>query len=513
MDKFDQWYNKKLDEQDVAYSESSWETFSQQLNQLPGSKKRRRPFIFIWILAFCVIAGAGSIFVWQAFNSPSTGQDVLISTEEENAPVSPASNDKADESVNENGSSQPLASSPVREPSAENLKAAVISSGRKSNIMSGKKEVTAKHSQLKQKTASDKSLASQKNVESLKMESASPEAGTSQALNENTNDANRMTSTDGKSSEKSAGVVVSNQEGEASEGSGLRLPAEPAIMVPASVDAMSVSEQMIEAQVVDPLAVELKSLEQNSLVLPQHSFINNDLSSLEPTIVACCTYKGWSHQVELGAQFFPGVNEGSRFFTGLQAAYHLQYRWAQRWSASAGAGLVQRWGNFGGFQDSPQDIYTSQKVRRGYLLVPTSATYLQVPLMLNFHAGKHLISAGIRTHLLLGVKGQLDEYLLQRNGQQADLSFNSNTVNTGWINESGFRSIVPEYILAYSYQLNTHWAVSVSAAWMPNGIAFAEKTEDSQNLYESLVAQSGTKQQPFLLEDKWQAGVSLRYKF
>lgn len=513
MDKFDQWYNKKLNEQEVAYSESSWDSFSQQLNQLPGSRKRRRPFIFIWVLALCVIAGAGSMYAWQANNNPASEQDILISTEEENTPVNPASNNKDDESINGKNASEPLATNETQETTAENSKAAIVDDGTEPVKTGNKNALVSQNAQQKQKSSTERSQASQKYTSSLEKEAVNPEALTSQALNEHANSENNKSLTEAKSSEKSSSVAVNTREVKTSENSPQGLPNEPAITSQASVNAMAVSDPKIGSQVVDPLAVELKSLEQSSVALPQSSLLLNDLSSLEPAIVECCPFKGWSHHVELGAQFFPGVNEGSRFFTGLQAAYHLQYRWAQRWSASAGAGVVQRWGNFGGFQDSPQDIYTSQKVRRGFLLVPTSATYLQVPLMVNFHAGKHVISTGIRTHLLLGVKGQLDEYLLRRNDQQENLSFNSNTVNTGWINESGFRSIVPEYMLAYSYHLSSHWAVSVSAAWMPNGIAFAEKTNENQDILASLVADSGSKQQPFLLEDKWQAGISLRYKF
>ncbi len=515
MDKFDQWYNKKMDEQDVAYSESSWDSFSQQLNQLPGSRKRRRPFMYIWVLALTLIVGAGSIFAWQAFNNPGINQEILISTEEEDSNAIPATKSESDEAVKENNSGQPLAANILpesTEKSSINHSGQSLKGSMKERNSEGL-ESSSKHS--KGKPESQKALAVQKGESGLISEEARNEnlVSTGKDLKENASD--QIGRTDASSVERPSNVTEIKANVVSSETSDAKLVSSSDKSTEIFENSSLVADHSAGQHVLAPLNIEIKSLEQESMDLPKSALLMSDINSMSPTIVECCPFKGWSHNVEIGAQFFPGINEGSRFFTGLQGAYHLQYRWAQRWSASAGAGVLQRWGSFGGFQDSPQDIYTTTKVRRGFLLVPSSATYMQIPAMVNFHAGKHIISAGVRTLFLLGIKGQLDQYQVQRSGNEADLSFNSNTVNRGWINDSGFRSIVPEYMLSYSYQLNKHWSVSFSGAWMPNGIAFAEKTDENPDILESLTAgsQSSSGQQPFLLEDKWQVGMALRFKF
>lgn len=512
MDKFDQWYNKKMDEQDVAYSESSWDSFSQQLNQLPGSRKRRRPFMFIWILALTLIVGAGSIFAWQAFNNPGINREILISTEEEDSNAIPAIKSESDEAVKENNNRQPLAANILPESSDNNY------SGQSSNSsMNGRnsEDLNSSAKQIKRKPASQKALAFQKGDSDLISKEARNENLDSDGKDLKGNASDQIGMTEASFVERPSTVTEIKANVVSSEASDVQSVSSSDRSTETFENASLASVQTAGRDALAPLNIEIKSLEQESMDLPKFALLMNEINSLSPPIVECCPYKGWSHNVELGAQFFPGINEGSRFFTGLQGAYHLQYRWALRWSASAGAGVLQRWGSFGGFQDSPQDIYTTTKVRRGFLLVPSSATYLQIPAMVNFHAGKHIISAGVRTLFLLGIKGQLDQYQLQRSGNEADFSFNSNTVNRGWINESGFRSIVPEYMLSYGYQLNKHWSVSVSGAWMPNGIAFAEKTAGNLDILDSLTAatDSGGGQQPFLLEDKWQVGMALRFKF
>lgn len=513
MDKFDQWYNKKMDEQEVAYSESSWDSFSQQLNQLPGSKKRRRPFMYLWVLALSVIIGAGSIFAWNASESKGFRQEVLNSKNgNNNAEDIPGAKSKSHEDVYEN-ISEPLAANPLSEsPSASSEtdvhKIDRFPEGVNKSISfksaANQKSVDSVSAKMSDNQNHDSDIQIKSDIERPQVTSGNKKSDTSfiglvnadmhpskVMKEENLFKASALTS------EESAmdGTEVLEKSSGTSEGNGLAV---------ARADFLEIA----------PLSNEIKLLEYTSLSLRVPEKGTEIVSDISPTIINCCLFKKWTHHAELGAQFYPGVNQGSRFFTGLQSAYHLQYRWAQRWSASAGAGVLQRWGSFGGFQDSPQDIYTTTRVRRGFLLVPTSATYIQVPTMVNFHAGRHNIGAGIRTLFLVGVKGQLEEYQLQRDAMQSDFSFNSNTVNKGWINESGFRSLVPEFLLSYSYQLSSHWSVSVNGGWMPNGIVFGDKSNENFDLIESLTASiPNDTQQPYLLEDKWQIGIALRYKF
>lgn len=516
MEPFDSWYKDQINKQEIQYNEADWNSLQSALDQMDSGRKRRRWGWLWWITGLSVLLVGGLVgtgYLLSGKDKPDQPDQSATPAIAVQAPYDREADAKLP------GSSAEPSSGIAGDPGATgDRQDAGPASGERERIPSADRATGQLASAgLGAKQDNNHERPGQK-VTEMKRGAGNPDranrTGGASVASVQTDVSSDTESRQPDNRHAGSGAIV------ATDGT-VRTKAEETAGKPAH----SGPEDLYTRPAAEPIATGVEPVYADAdplmpLILPFGEF-THDMTIVLPEVEAQGTSAriskspavSWAHGPSAGVLLYPATQEG-RLFIGGQAAYELSCRIGSVISIQSGLGALYRAGNFGYYVDSPQDIYGVTKTRQGFRLIPTAAYYAQIPVLVAAHAGNHQIGAGVRVLGLLATRGKLVDYRYEVSAADAKLSYESSTIQSGFIEVPGFKRWMAEWTLRYGYTMHNRWTAFVSAGWIPGGLA---NNSVPLNLNADGIgftaATPQTSAPPFLVEDKWHIGLSLQYRF
>ncbi|GJM34604.1 MAG: hypothetical protein DHS20C18_36050 [Saprospiraceae bacterium] len=170
--------------------------------------------------------------------------------------------------------------------------------------------------------------------------------------------------------------------------------------------------------------------------------------------------------------FYPGFQAGNSKLLGSNVGLDIRLSGRSRWGLRSGFNYRIRNGQYS-FTDSLTEVaYSFGRIEKQYTLTPRAVHFVELPVLVSYRLGRHELQGGVQLAYLLGVKGQLEVPLEDLPARR--------TIQTGWIEKTGFKQIKFDLSLGYHYAITTHWKAGVYLHYTP--VEWWEQTSQSTSI-------------------------------
>lgn len=163
---------------------------------------------------------------------------------------------------------------------------------------------------------------------------------------------------------------------------------------------------------------------------------------------------------------FPGGSGNSFNYVGFTLGVGRQVPFGKQFFYEVGVRGAVRMGEFSPSVRSTQLSFDFGTRQNEYQLKPSAVYSLQIPLFVGIDLNKHQLSGGVIPAFLLGVRGT-SEYRGGLHPWEIDnnTTINSNTLDRGWLDKSGFNVFALSYAVRYQYKISEGFQLGISAQY------------------------------------------------
>ncbi len=182
--------------------------------------------------------------------------------------------------------------------------------------------------------------------------------------------------------------------------------------------------------------------------------------------------------------FYPAKNSEE---TWIGASFGLvgQYQFQKAFSLNSELLYTYRTGTFGAVSKTEQTNYSFGREQVEHSLQPKSVHFVELPIYLQFRSGRHGIEGGLTFTYLTGVYGNIEEQKsLFPWERSSETSVSEETLSSGWLSKSDFKSFNTSGLLGYRYYVNQNFMVGLRASYRFSDF-FKNSDNNEQALLES----------------------------
>ncbi len=177
----------------------------------------------------------------------------------------------------------------------------------------------------------------------------------------------------------------------------------------------------------------------------------------------------WALGLTLVGEAYPAQANEQRLIGG-GGGLSLRYRWLTQWSVQSDFLYEWRGGQFGNAGTVAERRYNFGLEEKVFELRPESLHYLNIPIYLQFKNGRQYLEAGLSMSYLIGARGELRENTFLQPWERSSNATMETKVETrvaesGWLDDSAFRTWRMGVLLGYRYELGKKWNLSLQAQY------------------------------------------------
>lgn len=196
------------------------------------------------------------------------------------------------------------------------------------------------------------------------------------------------------------------------------------------------------------------------------------ISSIEPSITNISegsfsmTSRKASNFASTEFMLFPSSSASSFNYVGFSLGIGRQIPLGNQFFYEVGLRGAVRIGDFSPSVRSTQLSFDFGTRQNEYQLKPSAVYSLQTPVFVGIDLYKHQLSGGVIPAFLLGVRGT-SEYRGGLHPWEIDnnTTINSNTLDRGWLDKSGFNVFALSCAVRYQYKISEGFQMGVSAQY------------------------------------------------
>lgn len=178
----------------------------------------------------------------------------------------------------------------------------------------------------------------------------------------------------------------------------------------------------------------------------------------------------WYKKAEFNLLWNPAPHGDSRLFLGWQPTLLIGYQTQHGVRLASGVGYLHRMGTFHALLDHPTPLFSDIKDDKGFNLIPTSASFLILPLEVGYATGSLYFGLRYQTAILLGAQGKVMHYQgLMTEESPGIFLYKSEEVASGWIETRGLRQWAHEFQFFAEKQLSKNIGLGIRFGFLPWG--------------------------------------------
>jgi hypothetical protein len=277
-------------------------------------------------------------------------------------------------------------------------------------------------------------------------------------------------------------------------------PSLPILLIDEIAGGISPTEHQTTISRADALEVNLSPLEMNEITL--------DFSDHKVSIKKQKDKLKYTGFLSSSAIFNPAWDDNQLFGMGFSVGGGLEVKYARYLFGRIGLSYLHRWGTFNVMIDHPTPQYGFVKDDKGYSLVPTDASYAELPLQVGMRYNRIGLGFGVSVTRLLGAKGEVFSYQGELNETiPGAVVYRSSPVSSGWIETPGFRNWIVGMDAFLEFKLQSSLFMGCNFRVLPGGLV----KEDYQYKYQNETGNYERIKTAGLLENRYHLSIFLKY--
>ena len=191
-------------------------------------------------------------------------------------------------------------------------------------------------------------------------------------------------------------------------------------------------------------------------------FVDGNFDKEFPTKNTCYKPSPFHFGVSAAQLMQVAPKSGENLITAFYGGIVFQYDLNKRWFVSSGLGYQRRAGHYEASKITEMRNYRFGLELMENLLRPTSLHYLEMPFLVGWKKGHHLLEGGILVDYLTGVRGEIGK-LEKVDNERMTKEFIAH--EKGWISEDGFTRWNVSPSVGYRYRVNKELSFGLSAQY------------------------------------------------